>query len=209
MTASGVADETRGAGTELCATGAEACATGVGGGGTEGAATGGGGGGGAEGARTGSEYAALGIGGGVESRWSAAEATESSVPSGGVGAGKPIKVAACERMLGMPGSDPGSGAGADSTACAITGSGAGSSGGAGGTTEAAAEGGGSDAGRGVNDTRSGWSMTCVTSFESSKPFWESAPSPQSVSISSVDGGMDGSIDGLSLVRRGGTEDDRP
>ena len=50
-------------------------------------------------------------------------------------------------------------------------------------------------------TRIGCSMTRVTSLESS--------TPQSVSISSVDGGVEGSVAGALLVGRGGTEDDCP
>jgi hypothetical protein len=50
-------------------------------------------------------------------------------------------------------------------------------------------------------TRIGCSITRVTSLESS--------TPQSVSISSVDGGVEGSVAGALLVGRGGTEDDCP
>ena len=57
-------------------------------------------------------------------------------------------------------------------------------------------------------------MTRVTSFESSATqsgatSLESSSAPQSVSMSSVDGGVDGSVTGASLFRWGGTEDDRP
>lgn len=170
----------------------------------------------------GSEYAALGIGGGVESRCSGSEGSLSSASSlGGVGTGKPIKVAAMGRMLGRPvpgspaGSGVGSGGGAADALSASPGSGVDSGVGAGGAADASGAVGGSEGARGVNDTRSGCSMTCVTSFESSKGFWAlcalcvSETSPQSVSISSVDGGVDGSMAGASLARRGGTEDDRP
>jgi len=131
---------------------------------------------------------------------------------------QPIKVAAMGRMLGRPapasrsGSGVSSGGGGTDAARALAGSGAGSgvhAAGAGGAADAIGAGGGSEAARGVKDTRSGLSITCVTSFESSKLLWISEASPQSVSISSVDGGVDGSMSGASLVRRGGTEDDRP
>lgn len=89
-------------------------------------------------------------------------------------------------------------------------SGVGSSGGA---TEARGEVWASGSGGGVSWTRSGCCMTRVTSLESSATQSGAASldpsSPQSVSISSVDGGVDGNTAGALLVRRGGTEDDKP
>ena len=79
----------------------------------------------------------------------------------------------------------------------VTGSAGGGSSGAG---EAVGEVGGSgNAAAAVTCSSIGCSMTRVTSLESS--------APQSVSMSSVDGGVDGSGTGASLVRPGGTEDD--
>ena len=162
--ASGVADDTGDAGTELRGGGAAGRTEG---GGTEGAAIaaagadgGAIGGGGAEGGRIGSEYAALGIGGGVESRCSGSasrDASSSLGSLGGVGMGKPIKVAACGRMLGMlgSGSDFGSGGGGSDAARAVTGGGTGSGGSVGGATAVIGAAGGSEIGRGVKVTRNG------------------------------------------------------
>jgi len=74
-------------------------------------------------------------------------------------------------------------------------------GGSTGATDAVGDAGSGGALSAVAGSSIGCSMTRVTSLESS--------APQSVSISSVDGGVDGSEPGASLVDRGGTEDDCP
>lgn len=173
---------------------------------------GGGGGGGTDGGRTGSENAALGIGGGAESRLSGPDGSSLSTESGRVGAGRPIKVGACGRMLSTrpprsasASASGGCGAAWGEVSLSDVGRGC-------GATDATGEVGRSgSAGGGVNTTRSGLSITWVTSFESS-PGQSGAASlessaPQSVSISSVMGGVDGRLAGASLARRGGTEDD--
>ena len=198
----------------------------IGGGGADGEAIGGGGadgraigGGAAEGdARGGggAEYAALGIAGGLESRFSAASGADSrSSVAGGIGEGKPIKVWERWRIGGtLPSRASVFSAGGGEANGDVVPSAGGSSGAteAVGEVAASAKGGSGDssqaegsdcaaaarAGR-TADTSMGCCMTRVTSLVSS----------QSVSMSSVDGGVDGSAAGASLVRRGGTEDDRP
>ena len=209
--------------------GVEGAALGAGGAvlGGGGAAIGAGGGGGADGAATGaggleearsggSENAALGIGGGAESRFPPGRGVESrSRLTGGLGAGKPIKVAERGRMgRTLLSCSAFASGGAWEAVGEVSGSGSGASKGAAeaigevsGSAEACGDeraGGGvsgSDSATGaVSATRIGCNMTRVTSLESS---------PQSVSISSVDGGVDGSVPGASLVGRGGTVDDSP
>ena len=202
------------------------------------------GGGGADGLRLaggldgGAENAELGIGGGVDSRFSGDEPSRDRA-AGGVGGGRPIKVGARGRIMGRAPSSPSAGDSAVSGATEAVGEvgrlDAGDAGDAGdsasagdsavsGATEAVGEVGRSDAGGsgGTSDAvgdvgrsdgasdllrnaaagmRIGCCITRVTSLESS--------APQSVSMSSVDGGIDGSEVGESLVRRGGTEDGCP
>jgi hypothetical protein len=184
----------------------------MGGGGAEGGAIGGGAAEGDASGGGGTEYAALGIGGGADSRASSA-ALESWVSgAGGVGGGRPINVVARGRMGGSPPSDSplASGGGGDALGD-VAGLDAAS---AEALTEEMGGGGGSDpVPEGVNCTRIGCCMTRVTSFESSATHSGAvsleSSAPQSVSISSVDGGVDGRIDGASLALGGGTEDDNP
>jgi len=116
-----------------------------------------------------------------------------------MGGGRPIKVGAWGRMLCTLLSRAGSASGGFGEAESAVFVSAASS--AVGATDAVGDVGRSESATGaVNWTRSGCCITRVTSLESS---------PQSVSISSVTGGVDGNTAGASLVRRGGTEDDNP
>jgi hypothetical protein len=145
----------------------------------------------------------------VESRASSVSRSGSCVSSaGGLGAGRPIKVAARGRMgRTLPSGCAFASGGRTDAVGEVAGSG-------GGATEAVGEVGGSEpTAECVNCTRIGCCITRVTSFESSAAqsgavALESS-APQSVSMSSVDGGVDGSAAGASLVGRGGTEDDNP
>jgi hypothetical protein len=188
---------------------ASADGAGMGGGGADGGVIGGGAADGDARGGGGTEYAALGMGGGAESR----ESSALSEPlTERVGAGNPIKVSARGRMARtLPSGSALARAGVGEAVGEVAGSSRLSSG---VLSEEIAELGASEpAFEWVNCTRNGCCMTRVTSFESSAAQSGAASlessAPQSVSMSSVDGGVDGRIAGASLVGRGGTEDDNP